>query len=185
MANMCDVQIIARGFKSKENMQSLADFFRPQSLEQELLPLFDSYVELFPENNKLTVSGWSKWTALSLMDVCLGKQKEEGVVSLEDLAKRYGIVFEVLGKESGCNVGEHYVIDEEGKTILEEFFNYYEFFTDDFDSYDDFIEKIGEEHPDAVESVSKEEFESTDFLPIGEPDTPFGAYIDDMLFPAL
>lgn len=184
MANMCDVQIIARGFKSKEDMQSLADLLESQSTDQDLLPLFDNCVELFPEENKLFTSGWSKWTASALMDICLGKQKEKGVVSLEDLAKRYGIVFEVLGRESGCNVGEHYVIDETGKTILEEFFNYYEFFTDSYTSYEDFIE-ANDQYPEVVESVSQEEFESTDFLPIGEPDTPFGAYIDDMLFPAL
>lgn len=184
MANMCDVQIIARGFKSKEDMQSLASFLKPSSTDQAFLPLFDNSVELIPEENKLITCGWTKWTASGLMDVCLGKRKEDGVVSLEDLAKQYNIVFEILGTESGCCVGEHYVIDETGSTVLEEFFNYYEFFTDDYESYEDFIEKNSEEY-EVVDSVTKEEFENTDFVIVGQPDTEFGAYIDNMLFPAL
>lgn len=177
MANICDTKLIVRGFKSKEDMTAFSSYLKPNA--PVILPLFDSYVELFPEENKLTADGWTKWTAQNLMGLKDGK-----VVSIESLAQKFSVTIEILGREPGFMVGEHYVIDENGKIVLEEHFNYYEFFTDSYESYEEFVE-MNSNYPELVDAVTKEEFENTDFICVGEPDTEFGAYINDMICPSL
>lgn len=177
MANLCDTKLIIRGFKTKEDMFKFSSFLNPAS--STILPLFDSCTEFSPKENKLTVDGWTKWTAQNLMGV-----KGEHIINIETLAQMFGVTIEILGTEPGFCFGEHYVIDENGKVVLDERFSYYEVFPSSYDSYEDFVSK-NSNYPDLVEAVDKEEFEDLDFICVGSPDTEFGAYVNNMICPSL
>ncbi len=173
MANICDISIEARGFKTKEDMWACGKILENggEHEEREWLPLFDASPYILGDT--LVASGWCKWDADELMSWRIteeDKKKYPTIVSLQDLAKRYGIFIEVLGTESGCNVGQHYGIDPTGRLALEEYFDYSEYSTCDYDTYEAFVEDYGD-------VLTEEEFHSDDCVSIGEPDTPFGEWI--------
>lgn len=183
MANMCDVQIIARGFKTKEDLARCAEILEKCDYKNDIwTPFFDAYVDTIPEKNFLTADGWCKWSSTHILDedVNTFRKEEKNIVSIQDLATKFGATFEILGRESGCNVGEHFVIDGNGEMILEEYFDYEEICTEDYESYEDFVEDNGE-------IITREEFDnaSEEWISKGEPETEFGDYIQHLDYVAL
>lgn len=183
MANYCDVMIEARGFKSMEDLHRYCEILENRDWDSgEHIPLMDGtayYVN--PERNLVSVSGFTKWTADRLFDRVAERMREDypHIIGLQELARRFGIVIEVLGREPGCESGEHYVVDQNGKVVLSEYFNYYEFDPSDFENYEDFIYRTG------FSEVTKEEFESDDVICCGKPKTEFGSYIYSLSCKAL
>ncbi len=182
MANICDVQIIARGFKTKADLERCAEILEKCDTKSEAwTPLFEACVDTIPDQNTLTAYGWTKWSSTRLLDqdVANFKKDSKGIVSIEDLAERFDVFFEILGTECGCNVGEHFVIDPDGRMILEEYFDYNEYCTDEYSSYDEFVRRNGEK-------ISKEVFDNSEgWVSTGEPETEFGEYINSLDFPSL
>lgn len=183
MANMCDVQIIARGFKSKADLDRCAEILEKCDYRNGIwTPLFDSCVDTEPETNTLTVYGNTKWSSTSILDEIINDKRKDnkGIVSLEDLAKFFGVFFEILGQECGCNVGEHFVIDPRGQMIVEEYFDYGEYWPEDYETYSEFVKAFGP-------VISEEEFKDNygDYVSVGKPNTPFGEYINGLSFGAL
>ncbi len=173
MANMCDVSIEARGFKSKEEMWEFAKVLdnEGRNKEGEWLPLFDTTTRIYDDT--VDASGWCKWDAEELMDWRISdddRKRYPTIMSLQDLAKKYGIYIEVLGTESGCNVGQHFGLSPDGRMELEEYFDYAEYSTCDYETYEDFANDYGD-------VLTEKQFYSDDCVSIGEPDTPFGEWI--------
>ncbi len=173
MANMCDITLEARGFKTMDDMRECEEILTNGGWHREKawLPLFDATTRI--NDDILYASGWCKWDAEEMMDWRITEEDRKQyptLVSIQDLVKRYGIYIEILGRESGCNVGQHFGISPAGDMELEEHFDYSEYSTCDYDTYEDFVEDYGD-------VLTEEEFYSDDCVSIGEPDTPFGEWI--------
>lgn len=183
MANMCDVQIIARGFKTKEDLERCEEILEKCDYKNDIwTPLFDSCTEPTLETNTLTVYGNTKWSSTSILDEIINGERHDNIniVSIEDLAKKFGVFFEILGTECGCNVGEHFVIDPRGKMVIEEYFKYREYWPEDYESYADFVKQHG---PVISEQVFNDNI--GDWVSTGEPKTPYGDFINHINFAPL
>ena len=183
MANYCDVMIEARGFKSMEDLHRYRGILENRdwdSGEHTMLMDGTAYY-VYPEQNLISVSGITKWTASRLFDLVTECMREDypHVISLQDLARRFGITIEVLGREPGCESGEHYVVNQNGEIILSEYFNYYEFDSSDFKDYEDFIYRTG------LTGISREEFNNDNVVCCGKPKTEFGSYLYSLSCKAL
>lgn len=182
MANICDVQILARGFKSKKDLARCAEILEKCDYKNDIwTPFFDACVDTDPEKNFLTADGWSKWSSTRILDEDVNhfRKGNPNIVSIQDLAKKFGATFEILGTECGCNVGEHFVIDGTGTMVLEEYFDFAEYCTEDFETYEDFVKENGE-------VITKESFDTSEgWVAVGEPFTAFGDYIHNLNCAAL
>jgi hypothetical protein len=162
MANMCSITLCARGFKDLSDAEQCAWIFR----DEKEVPLYDVAWSISPSENKVTASGWGRNNATGVLN------------SIYALSKRFGAAFEILGIEPGCETGEHYAVDTKGNLVISEYFDYQEFFTDDYNSYSDFVAEHGH-------LISEQGFNDLDFFSHGTSDTEFGEYIDNLTFPAL
>ena len=169
MANICDVSLIARGFKTKEEIDRFAKILDQENRDNELwMPYFDVYSEIDYDSNTITAEGWCKWSADRILDEYILEVKDDNpnITSLEELSVIFGVDIEILATECGCNVGEHFLI-EDGEVSFAEYFDYAEY--EAFDSYEEFVEENGD-------VIDRETWASCDedWISVGEPETPFG-----------
>ena len=184
MANICDVSLTARGFKTKKDMNAFAKILRnvgndDARTNSRWLPFFEVYPDVDYDSNTIIGEGWCKWSADRMLDshVQSVKYDNPNITSLEELSSEFGIDIEVLGTEPGCENGQHYLI-EDGKITLAEYFDYKEYET--LDSYEAFVEENG----DVVDEdtwIGYHE-EDDEWIPVGEPDTPCWI-LDDREYP--
>lgn len=168
MANICSVSIIMKGFKNQKDFDECQKILENggTDLREPWLPFFD--VSVSGSFDELTAEGWTKWTSTKLLDWYIDKCDEEHLVSIQDLARRFGVFVEILGTEPGCSVGEHFGISPDGEIELEEDFDYEVYPVDEYETYEDFV-------ADWEDVLTEEQFE--DGGEVGEPDTPFGDWI--------
>ena len=176
MANLCDVSLIARGFKTKSNMDAFAQILRNVNKEEtrargKWLPYFDVGIDVNYDDNTILGEGWCKWSADRLLDSYVQKAKADNlnITSLEELSEAFGIDIEILATEAGCNVGEHFLF-ENGEMTHEEYFDYNEY--EVLDSYEAFLEENG----DILDEDTWNEYfdDGEEWITDGEPEEPFG-----------
>ena len=168
MANICSVSLVAKGFKNQHDFNECKKILENGGTNQgeSWLPFFDVYVSgCF---DILTASGWCKWTSTKLLDWYIDKCDEENLVSIQYLARKFGIFVEILGTEPGCSVGEHFGINPDGEIELEEDFDYEVYPVEEYETYEDFVEDWGD-------VLTKEQFDNGG--EVGAPDTPFSSWI--------
>ena len=176
MANICDVSLIARGFKTKKDMDAFAQILRNGDNDNtrangRWMPFFEVYPDVNYDSNTILGEGWCKWSADRLLDSYVQEAKADNlnITSLEELSAAFGIDIEVLGTEPGCEVGQHYLI-EGGRLTLEEYFGYNEY--EVLDSYETFVKENGDI---LDEDTWNQYFEDGDeWIPVGDPETPYG-----------
>lgn len=179
MANICTVSIMARGFKSEKDALECQKIFEGDEHGEAWISLFDSMTSAYPEPNLgwiVKADGWTKWTSSNLLDNKDNrdfKKHYPNYLTIQDVCKKYGVYVEILGQESGNNLGEHFGISPDGRMVLEEYFEFTDYYTAGFSSYKSFCQCYGE-------VLTEEEFNSDDWVGVGEPETPFGAWIENI-----
>lgn len=85
-------------------------------------------------------------------------------ISLPKACKKLNVEVELYSSETGCCFAEHYYINNKGKVIVDETTDYECICIDDYDTYEEYIERIKKEYPnDTVAlNITKEEFENSD-----------------------
>lgn len=171
MANICAVSLIARGFKTKSDLNRFVRILTENTEGELWLPYFDVYCETDYNSNTVCSSGSTKWSADRMLNdyIQLAKQDNPDITSVEELSFLFGIGVEILATEPGFDVGEHFII-ENGKMTLEEYFDYSEY--EAFETYEEFIEDNG----DVIDEKTwqKHVDDGDEWISVGEPETPFG-----------
>lgn len=176
MANICDVSLTARGFKTRKDLDSFVQILQNSSDDSLRsggfwLPFFEVGVDINYDTNTVIAEGWCKWTADRILDSHIQGVKDDNpnITSAEELSAKFGIDIEILGTEAGCEVGEHYLI-EGGEITLEDYFDYREYET--LESYEAFVEENGDAVDEETWQLHKDE--GDEWIPVGEPSVPYG-----------
>lgn len=179
MASLCDVKMVLR-FRNEEDRASCAELLEEQDTYKAWVALNNATVKGLQfsvfKNPLLYVTGWCMWSVgCALLDgryIDYNREAWPDLLSLQDVAKRYGAYIEVVGRSEENRLGEHYGISPDGTIELEEYFDFNSYPTCYYDTYEEFCEDYGN-------VLSEEDFDSEDYVCVGEPDTPFEDWILD------
>lgn len=149
--------------------------------------VFDFYIENYGDEEDgfaLWGCGDCAWSVMSCMFNlgigCYmsdkGLPQESKSISINDACKELGVSIEIYSTEPGCAFAEHYLINSEGETVINEETEYYElwFGNVEGDDYADYLKYC--ESEDFEPDITKEEWD--EMIANGEESIVKGGFAD-------
>lgn len=185
MANCCITSIVVRGRKEcvEEFDKIIHADYDYTNMEFSYIPHFNRVRDvddgLYQEYGLMAIKDYvidCAWSAeLCLMNTPMSyysrraeEEKLNGTpnksTNIVDVSKKYGLDIELWSQEAGCGFEEHILV-KQGEVIENECYDYYEYYIDDYKTYDEFI-KDNEGYVDP-KILTREMFE--DAKEVGDP----------------
>ena len=140
----------------------------------------DAEIDYDDDEGKAQIDGWCKWSVSSAMisnavsmrtepNIWAFSQREKNdleFITLIEATEKWNLVVEVYSEEPGCEFQEHYVFDN-GNVLCDECVDYYEFWTDDYNTKEEVEEaygiKITDEEWESGDTICRGGFEEWEF----------------------